>query len=57
MGAAGKGERLAAAIAAVAVSLSILAGMTRLADGYAREALESPRLEAVKIIACLRSLA
>ena len=40
MGAAGRGERLAAAIAAVAVSLSILAGMNRLADGYAREALE-----------------
>jgi hypothetical protein len=64
MGAAGKGERLAAAIAAVAVSLSILAGMSRLADGYAREALEGPRLEAGgmrpvpgKIIACLRSLA
>jgi hypothetical protein len=57
MGAAGKKERLAAAIAAVAVSLSILTGMTRLADGYAREALESPRLEAVKIITCARSLA
>ncbi len=40
MGAAGRGERLAAAIAAVAVSLSILAGMNRLADGYVREALE-----------------
>ena len=46
MGATGKGERLAAAIAAVAVSLSILAGMNRLADRYAREALEGPRLEA-----------
>ena len=33
-------ERLAAAIAAVAVSLSILAGMNRLADRYVREALE-----------------
>ena len=62
MGPAGKGERLAAAIVAVAVSLSILAGMNRLADGYVREALEGPRLEAGgmkpgKIIACLRSLA
>ncbi len=57
MGAAGKGERLAAAIAAVAVSLSILAGMNRLADRYAREALEGTRLEAGKIIACVRSLA
>ena len=62
MGATGKRERLAAAIAAVAVSLSILAGMNRLAYGYAREALEAPRLEAGgarpgKIIACVRSLA
>ncbi len=57
MGAARKGERLAAAIAAVAVSLSILAGMNRLADGYAREALERPGLDAAKIIACVRSLA
>ena len=57
MGPAGKGERLAAAIAAVAVSLSILAGMNRLADRYAREALEGTRLEAGKIIACVRSLA
>ncbi len=57
MGAARKGERLAAAIAAVAVSLSILAGMNRLADGYAREALEGPGLDAAKIIACVRSLA
>ena len=37
---AGAGERVAAAIAAVAVSLSILAGMNRLADRYVREALE-----------------
>ena len=43
---AGKGEHLAAAIAAVAVSLSILAGMNRLADRYAQEALEGPRPEA-----------
>ncbi len=57
MGAAGKGERLAAAIAAVAVSLSILAGMNRLADRYVREALEGPGLDAAKIIACVRSLA
>jgi len=57
MGPAGKGERLAAAIAAVAVSLSILAGMNRLADRYAREVLEGTRLEAGKIIACVRSLA
>jgi len=62
MGAAGKGERLAAAIAAVAVSLSILAGMNQLAGRYAREALEAPRLEAGgtrpgKITACVRSLA
>jgi len=64
MGAAGKGERVAAAIAAVAVSLSLLAGLNRLADGYAREAFEAPRLDAGgmrlapgKIIACLRSLA
>ena len=42
----GKGERLAAAVAAVAVSLSILAGMNRLADRYVREALEGPRPEA-----------
>ncbi len=57
MGPAGKGERLAAAIVAVAVSLSILAGMNRLADGYVREALEGPGLDAAKIIACVRSLA
>ena len=57
MGTAGKGERLAAAIAALTVSLSILAGMNRLAYGYAREALENPRLEAGKIITCARSLA
>ena len=57
MGAAGKGERLAAAIAAVAVSLSILAGMNSLVDRYAREALEGTRLEVGKIIACVRSLA
>ena len=57
MGAAGRGERLAAAIAAVAVSLSILAGMNRLADRYAREALEGPGPDAAKIIACVRSLA
>ena len=57
MGAARKGERLVAAIAAVAVSLSILAGMNRLADRYAREALEGTRVEAGKIIACARSLA
>ncbi len=64
MGAAGKGERLAAAVAAVAVSLSILSGMNGLAHRYAREALEAPRLEAGgmraapgKIIACARSLA
>ena len=57
MGAAGKGERLAAAIVAVAVSLSILAGMNRLADGYVREELEGPGLDAAKIIACVRSLA
>ncbi len=37
---AGAGERVAAAIAAVAVSLSILAGMDRLAERYVREALE-----------------
>jgi hypothetical protein len=54
MGAASKEERLAAAIAAVAVSLSILAGMNRLADGYVREALDSVP---GKVIACLRSLA
>ncbi len=54
MRATGKGERLVAAIAAVAVSLSILAGMTRLADGYSRDALDSAP---AKIIACLRSLA
>jgi hypothetical protein len=54
MRATGKGERLVAAIAAVAVSLSILTGMTRLADGYAREALDSAP---AKIIACLRSVA
>jgi hypothetical protein len=46
MGTAGKGERLAAAIAALTVSLSILAGMNRLADRYVREALEGPRPEA-----------
>jgi hypothetical protein len=57
MGAAGKRERLAAAIAAVAVSLSILAGMNHLAYGYAREALESPSLETGKIITCARSVA
>ena len=57
MGAARKGERLVAAIAAVAVSLSILAGMNRLADGYVREALEAPGLDAAKVIACVRSLA
>ena len=57
MGTAGKRERLAAAIAAVAVSLSILAGMNHLADRYAREALEGTKLEAGKIIACVRSLA
>ena len=57
MGPAGKGERLAAAIVAIAVSLSILAGMNRLADGYVREALEGPGLDAAKIIACVRSLA
>ncbi len=57
MGAAGRGERLAAAIAAVAVSLSILAGMNRLAYRYVREALEGPGLDAAKIIACARSLA
>jgi len=57
MGAAGKGERLAAAIAAVAVSLSILAGLNRLADRYAREALDGPGLDAARIIACVRSLA
>ena len=54
MGMIGKGERIAAAIAAVAVSLSILAGMNQLADRYAREALASAP---GKIIACLRSLA
>ena len=54
MGAVGKRERLAAAIAAVAVSLSILAGLNRLADRYAQEALDSAP---GKIIACLRSLA
>jgi hypothetical protein len=54
MGTMGKGERVAAAIAAVAVSLSILAGMNQLADRYAREALDSAP---GKIIACLRSLA
>ena len=57
MGAAGKGERLAAAIAAVAVSLSILAGLNRLAERYAREALDGPGLDAARIIACVRSLA
>ncbi len=57
MGAARKGERLAAAVAAVAVSLSMLAGMNHLADRYAREALEGTKLEAGKIIACVRSLA
>ena len=57
MGTATKGERLAAAVAAVAMSLSILAGMNRLADRYAREVLEGTRLEAGKIIACVRSLA
>jgi hypothetical protein len=54
MGMIGTVERLAAAIAAVTVSLSILAGMNRLADRYAREALDSAP---GKIIACLRSLA
>ena len=54
MGTVNKGERLAAAIAAVTLSLSILAGMSRIADGYAREALDSAP---GKIIACLRSLA
>ncbi len=53
-GTVGKGERLAAAIAAIAVSLSILAGMNSLADRYAREALDTAP---GKIIACLRSLA
>jgi len=57
MGAVRKGERVAAAIAALAVSLSILAGMSSLADRYAREALEGPGLDAAKIIACARSLA
>lgn len=57
MGAAGRGERLVAAIAAVVVSLSIMTGMSRLADGYAREALEGPGLDPAKIIACVRSLA
>jgi hypothetical protein len=54
MGTMGRGDRVAAAIAAVAVSLSILAGMNQLADRYAREALDSAP---GKIIACLRSLA
>ena len=54
MGTAGKGERLAAAIAALTVSLSILAGMNRIADRYVREALDSAP---GKVIACLRSLA
>ena len=40
MGTIGAAERLAAATAAVAVSLSILAGMNRLADRYVLEALE-----------------
>jgi hypothetical protein len=53
MGARGAVERLAAAIAAVAVSLSILGGLNRLADRYAQEALGSAP---GKIIACLRSL-
>ena len=57
MGAARKSERLVAAIAAIAVSLSILTGMSRLADGYVRETLEGPGLDAAKIIACVRSLA
>jgi len=57
MGAVRKGERVAAAIAALAVSLSILAGMSSLADRYAREALEGPGMDAAKIIACARSLA
>ena len=57
MGATRKGERLVAAVAAVAVSLSILAGMNNLADRYVREALEGPGLDAAKIIACVRSLA
>ncbi len=55
MGAAGKGERWAGAIAAIAVSRSILAGMNRLADRYAREALQGPGLDAGKITACVRS--
>jgi hypothetical protein len=46
VGTVGAAERLAAAIAAVAVSLSIWGGMNRLADRYAREALEGPRTEA-----------
>jgi hypothetical protein len=54
MGTISAGERLVAAIAAVAVSLSILAGMNGLADRYVREALDSAP---GKIIACLRSLA
>jgi hypothetical protein len=57
MGSAGRRERLVAAIAAVAVSLSILTGMSRLADRYAREALEGPGPDAAKVIACVRSLA
>ncbi len=56
MRATGKGERLVAAIAAIAVSMSILA-VNSLADRYVREALEGPGLDAAKIIACVRSLA
>jgi hypothetical protein len=54
MGTASKRERLAAAMVAVTVSLSILAGMNSLADRYVREGLDSAP---GKLIACLRSLA
>jgi len=54
MGTIGRGERIAAAIAAVAMSLSILAGMNQL-GGSLRAG--GARLGSRKIIACLRSLA
>jgi hypothetical protein len=54
MGTIGIGERLVAAITAVTVSLAILTGMNRIADGYVRGTLDSAP---GKIIACLRSLA
>ena len=56
MGTVGKGERLVAAIAAVTVSLSILAGMNRLADRYVREALEGVAAAASDRYASVRAI-